>query len=1118
MATTADWLREVDAAQRPLTDNVFDALREAVVVVDAKDVKFPVLLTNSAAERCFAAGPDPSPLTECSLSVLLGPCADSVVEAALVSHSSGAQPLNRVLPWRFRGGEIPLLTELKILELSPGHPLLMLTFPAPQTAPALGSTALSSAGPMPLDLLILDQDLTVRYASAGACRIAGCDPQALQNLSALVVLPTSAIPREALTGALEGRHFHDDSIVVLTPGATTRWFDVDVQPLFDQTTVVGIVVLSLEITERRLQRRPGAGGDKRLFALTEFPPDVITVAARDGHLRFVSGVVQESLGYAPSERLSHSIFDHIHPDDVAAFKADFADLEKGLVGEFSRQLRLCHKNSSYRWVDLTCTEAFDNPFIRGVLIGARDLTDRKLAEARLRESDDVFKLAAEAVNGTIFEWDLVRGGVRRFRGVAGGSGSELEELVSRDAWSERIHPQDRAAYESQMMGAMASGRGWTANYRIRTSRGQYRHILERGLLQRNPNGDPVRAIGCAVDVSDIARLTDLLAEALRIAKMGGWEYNFTTREFEWTEELGRVFESGSSSFKATRDSVLERCTEESRARVKEAFASALAGDGDVDMELELYTLMDRRIWVRLVGHVEKLEGAPVRAYGSLQNIQAQKQAQIALENSTDWLKLSMTMAQMNAWRWDRNEDTLEFAIVDGKRVGQPKVVSGMKWLMARLHPKDRPIVRSAIDEAFERRHEVQGEFRIRVRGDRHRVYTAIARPLFDAANRPIGLMGVTEDVTDRRESQARLRRSQDLLRTTTSNVADTLILLDLDLRICFINRGVGGLSADDLVGESYAVVVPEGARVGVTDKLNRVLMTGEPQSYEFEVNGAGGDVAYYENRAVVVREDGAATGISITVRDITERKRLEQEILDVVSRERQAIGRDLHDGLGQNLTGVALLLRGLATRLEREPVECGPQINEIMRLVNQSIHSAHELARGLMPVSTDGGGLAGALHTLADHGREVYGLEVECRVKVSPKRALPETTANHLYRIAQEALTNTARHARATKADIYLLVTAGKYVLRISDNGAGMGDGDRPGSGMGLKIMKHRASMIGATIEIVSNHPHGTMICVTGQRAPAAKIQEAESAMLGVTHGCQQQLDAHLPVPGGSDG
>ncbi len=142
----------------------------------------------------------------------------------------------------------------------------------------------------------------------------------------------------------------------------------------------------------------------------------------------------------------------------------------------------------------------------------------------------------------------------------------------------------------------------------------------------------------------------------------------------------------------------------------------------------------------------------------------------------------------------------------------------------------------------------------------------------------------------------------------------------------------------------------------VIAKLKHVLDTGEPATYEFE-SREDGESRYFENRAVLVRDDRVATGISISVTDITERKRLEQEILDVSSRERQTIGRDLHDGLGQELTGVALMLRGVATRFQSEFPEGVASLNEIVGLVNQSIETARSLARGLLPVRTDTGGL-----------------------------------------------------------------------------------------------------------------------------------------------------------------
>jgi PAS domain S-box-containing protein len=537
--------------------------------------------------------------------------------------------------------------------------------------------------------------------------------------------------------------------------------------------------------------------------------------------------------------------------------------------------------------------------------------------------------------------------------------------------------------------------------------------------------------------------------------------------------------------------MMGQCPPESKQKLNAAIATAEATDGRLDVEVEILTLKNQRLWVHVIGQMEQLDGRAFRAFGSVQNIQAQKLAQIALENSTDWLKLSMNMAHMHPWRWSRAADTLEFAMDDPTENLQ-RAFPGMKKLLSRVHPQDRLAVRRAIDEAFEQHKEVKQEFRLKSRSGQYRAYAAVARPLFDAANQPSGLVGVTQDITERHESEARLRRSEELLRTTTTNTADTLLLLDADLRIRFINRGERGMSIEEIVGQDIAVLLPEPAREPVTAKLRGVLKGLEPVTYEFDCATAAG-TEYFEGHAVLVREDG--TGISIAVRNITERRRLEREILEVSTRERQTIGRDLHDGLGQELTGVALMLRGLATRIQKECPDSVSQVNEIVALVNQSIDTARALARGLLPVNKERGGLSNALRALTDRSRDLYGFEAHFQAEVSEDVPLNETTASHLFRIAQEALTNTARHSRATAMGIYLSVTKSRFSLRITDDGVGVGDAVRSGSGMGLKIMRYRAGMIGAKIEIGPNDPHGTVVCVTGERSTATNSLESVQAL-----------------------
>jgi PAS domain S-box-containing protein len=992
-----------------LAEQAFDAIRDAVLIVDTRPKHIPLVLHNFAARSCLGSDSEALPLVGSSLFGLLDAASASMVQPLLTSVAAGQPTSSRMLTWRLTRGDAAALTELKRLNSSAEERLVMITFaPTAQTA----------------DLINAADHLTF--------------------------------------------------------GVAPKWQDL------------------------QLTAMPAESGDSHLRALIEDAQDIVTVAARDGEIKYVSGVARDALGY-PTEELASTryIFDYVHPEDVAALRAKFAELTAGSISGFTCQHRVRHQDGSYRWLESSYVPALDNPLINGVVSTSRDITERKQAELQLAQREEVFRLAADAVDGIIFEWDLMRGVVHRSRRMLEILGIEPEDLAPViDAWRERVHPNDIEAATRQIGLALIDGRGWTVTYRIRDARGRYRSILERGLIQRNSSGDPLRAIGCCVDVTQIKRLTDLLGEAQRTAKMGGWEYSYSTLELTWTDEMFRIFDVSPQTFVVSWDAMLAQCTPESQEQFHRAWRRADATDGHLDLELEITTPDNRRTWIRVIGHIEKLDGRSVRAFGSVQNIQAEKLAQISLENNTRWLKLSMNMAHLHAWRWDRASDRIEVAVLDRAKRHMPGLFPTLAALMERVHPRDRVIVTRAIEEGFQSRSDTHAEFRLKIDNRNYRVYAFTARPLFDADGKPQGLVGVSQNVTARRESEAKLRRSEQLLRTTTANTADTLILVDTDLKVRFINRGHETLVIEDIVGREISILLPEAERTRVIAKLRNVLLTGEAATYEFQSHSGGAEPQHFENRAVLVQDEAIGAGLSISVTNITERKRLEQEILDVSNRERQSIGRDLHDGLGQELTGVALMLRSLATRFQHQFPEGVATLNEVVGVVNQSIENARSLARGLLPVRNDTGGLPFALRELAQRSRDLYQLDVNFRAEIWPEITLSETNASHLYRIAQEALTNAARHGHAHKVDILLMVTRNSFLLRITDDGVGMRRTSAPTTGMGLKIMRYRAGIIGAKIEFGGNKPQGTIVRVTGEQpARAGALQYLHATYKGTEYG-----------------
>jgi signal transduction histidine kinase len=287
-------------------------------------------------------------------------------------------------------------------------------------------------------------------------------------------------------------------------------------------------------------------------------------------------------------------------------------------------------------------------------------------------------------------------------------------------------------------------------------------------------------------------------------------------------------------------------------------------------------------------------------------------------------------------------------------------------------------------------------------------------------------------------------------------------------------------------------MVPEGVRTEIAQLWKRVFATAEPARSEFNCPQPDGSPFYYEHRAVPVIDGGrvrtvtvAVTDVTERMRDVTERKRLEREIIEIANREQQRIGSDLHDGLGQDLTGIALMLRGIVAQLRKEGSTTRLDVEDVINLVNNAIESTRALARGLSPVSAEQGGLTAALQTLAARAGERYGIRIQLRTDLAAPLRLGETMATHLYRIAQEALTNVVRHSRASAVTIELEAASGALELRIVDNGRGFALPSDDATGLGLKIMRYRAQMLGGDLVIETRPEGGALVRCTCPLPPA---------------------------------
>jgi signal transduction histidine kinase len=199
----------------------------------------------------------------------------------------------------------------------------------------------------------------------------------------------------------------------------------------------------------------------------------------------------------------------------------------------------------------------------------------------------------------------------------------------------------------------------------------------------------------------------------------------------------------------------------------------------------------------------------------------------------------------------------------------------------------------------------------------------------------------------------------------------------------------------------------------------------------------------------------------------------EKKILLISEEERQRIGADLHDNLGQHLTAIELLCHSLRQDLQHQP-PLESQMAQICRYLQEAVAQTRQLARGLMPVSLEAEGIRDALAELA---RRMSQGSLHCEFICAPSVEVRDNNvANQLYRIAQEAINNATKHGGAKEITVKLSQRKNILKLEVEDDGHGFREAKETTAGLGLEIMRHRADVIGATLEISSTPNKGVRI------------------------------------------
>ena len=354
----------------------------------------------------------------------------------------------------------------------------------------------------------------------------------------------------------------------------------------------------------------------------------------------------------------------------------------------------------------------------------------------------------------------------------------------------------------------------------------------------------------------------------------------------------------------------------------------------------------------------------------------------------------------------------------------------------------------------------------------------ISASTFMLKGRPVAC-GIIRDITARKQAEVALSRREQELADFFAESPLGLLWVGPDGRILRANQAeleLLGRIGDNMFGRHVSKLHadPRSAADILTRLANKQTVQHNPTRLRRK-DGTSREVLIDANG---LWEEERLVHSRWFTRDITRRLELERELLAISERERRRLGHDLHDDLCQQLACIEFLSQRLASDLAAQSAQEAPQATEIAQMAQRAMTQTRELARGLSPVRLEAQGLADALRELAAGTRKVY--HCDCRFRCHPPVLVPNhTVAIHLYRIAQEAVSNALRHGQARRIDLRLAAQAQSVTLTVSDNGVGLPRKLPRRTGMGLRIMHYRAEVMGGALKVEPHPRRGTRVVCT---------------------------------------
>ncbi|MDZ4405151.1 PAS domain S-box protein [Prosthecobacter sp.] len=591
------------------------------------------------------------------------------------------------------------------------------------------------------------------------------------------------------------------------------------------------------------------------------------------------------------------------------------------------------------------------------------------------------------------------------------------------------------------------------------------------------------------------------ARALRGTTDGLWDWNIVTGDVylspRWKQMLG--FEE--NELKNNRESsFLSRLHPDDVPKVHAARKEHFERRAPYQVECRLLTKAGDYRWFLVRGQADWNEnGEAVRMTGTISDITERKLAEQALEVSEQRFRavfeqaaVGIAVIETSTGRYlDLNQRMCE--INHRTREEMLKLT-----FMEVTHPDD---LQDDLNQMQELKEGTIYSFNMEKRnvapdGALTWINLTVA-PMWRPGEPPLRHIAVVEDIHERKQAEFNYRRELAYNQALVNHTSAFIFVMDVEGRFLHCNAAfftTMGYKAKEVIGKTPWEIGLMDAQEVVRSKerFARLLRGEDNPPTDVRLRTKSGEWRAVEVRSTSTRKpDGSPDRIVITGTDMTERNRLQREVLRVIEQEQARVGHDLHDGVGQTMTGMVIMMEALEAELNGEAKAHALRIHELM---NESVSEVRRMSHGLSPTSVKYRGLEGALNLLAETVRTNFRTPCSCDVEATIAINNEDKEA-HLFRIAQEAVNNALRHGRPGEVKISLRgVGPCECELRVEDDGTGMRKSkarkENGNDGIGMRVMEYRANLIGGRLKIHNKPKKGVIVtcrfeCDAGGCAPA---------------------------------